>query len=996
MNKVIRTSIFIAFFVLNSQSQTLVAAYPFPAATAYNGFWGITQINDTLWIGSSSTGKIYKVTKTGAILDSITTPFNFNQGLAWDGTGFWIARNASGLNSRIIKVNMSGTPIDTIRINSLYGNSTIGIGGIAKDGNNLWYAIYYPDFAIYPFAYAYKMDLTSRIVVDSVPLRGKQIQGIAVKGDTIFYVNDNFQSEPERVYAYRKSIGDTLYSFPAPDPDNDCDPRGLFWDGQNLYLMAYRVGISTGQFRNLYKYALTGLGTPVISTNPVSIDFGNTLIGSTNNRTLVINNTGTGKLIISSFTMTNTRFNITPGIVPDTIPAGQSKNYTIGFTPNEYDTTSGELRISSNDAGNPVKVVTLRGKGVYTGSYIGFSTQNFNYNNRRVNSLCGFTFNVTNQGSQPLVINNISFAGARFRFDTLNNRFPIAIDTQKTKTLRIWFNPNAASTFTDSAVFNTNAVNNSNANIALTGTGTSNASALGDIMWEGTVPDNPCTSLDDFQPKSMKEINDVNGDGVHDIIVATENYWTICYNGNSSVTADTLWKFQTCFGTNNTGSVDWEDAMWIMDDINNDGIQEVVIGTGGGNENVYVISGSNGQKIWEYGDPNPVNNYEGDVNGLRVDKDYNSDGKKDVIIAISGEGATNPGRHSVICLNGLNGQVLFNTQVPCEFLHDVVSLTTGGAVDFSSNGGPYGVRGVSNSGVLGWSYSVTNTVWSLKQVPDINSDGNTDVVGMYGFTGGIFALSGSSGQQIWINNLGSSNNGTIEPVDDKDKNGFIDFVLSGPQTAYRIDSKTNTILWSQPFSASYIRDAGFLGDVSGDTLGEVLFSTQQPGNVYVLNGQNGNILFQYSFGSSLNQRADRVNALASIDGNATNEFVAGCRDGRIKCFSGGPGTIIGIISNHNILPQKFSLYQNYPNPFNPVTKIKFDIPVNSLNKGLQPLVQIKVYDILGKEVAVLVNENLEAGQYTLDWNSTNFASGIYFYEMNAGDFRDIKKMIVVK
>jgi len=85
------------------------------------------------------------------------------------------------------------------------------------------------------------------------------------------------------------------------------------------------------------------------------------------------------------------------------------------------------------------------------------------------------------------------------------------------------------------------------------------------------------------------------------------------------------------------------------------------------------------------------------------------------------------------------------------------------------------------------------------------------------------------------------------------------------------------------------------------------------------------------------------------------------------------------------------LYQNYPNPFNPVTKIKFDVPASSKSN-----IKITIFDILGKEVDVLVNENLEAGQYTVDWNSTNIASGIYFYEMKAGQFRDIKKMIVVK
>ncbi|HMT11282.1 MAG TPA: hypothetical protein PKA39_06625, partial [Ignavibacteria bacterium] len=117
---------FLLFFLLcnfSLNSQTLVSTYSFPGTTAYNGFWGITQINDTLRIGSSSNGKIYTVSKTGVIKDSLTTPFSFNNGLAYDGSGYWIARNASGTTSRIIKVNTAGSPVDTIKITSLYGNS---------------------------------------------------------------------------------------------------------------------------------------------------------------------------------------------------------------------------------------------------------------------------------------------------------------------------------------------------------------------------------------------------------------------------------------------------------------------------------------------------------------------------------------------------------------------------------------------------------------------------------------------------------------------------------------------------------------------------------------------------------------------------------------------------------------------------------------------------------------------------------------------------------
>ena len=982
-----KLSVLIAFmlfsaFLNNSISQTLVASYDFPNNTQNNTFWGVTQIADTLWIGTNnSPSNIYKVTKTGTIVSNIATPFTYNHGLAWDGTGFWVAQDYTFNGAKIFKMNMQGVRIDTIST----GSYAQGIGGIALDGNNLWFGVYYPDFAVYPFAWAYKINLTSKTVVDSIPLRGKQIQGMAVKGDTLFYVNTSFQGEAERIYAYRKAVGDTLFSFPAPDPDNDCDPRGMYWDGQYLWLIANRIGNNVNAYRTLYKYSITGQGSPQISSVN-SVAFGNVIINTTANQNLTVSNTGSANLIINAFNITNPVFGISPNSVPDTILPGHNKNYTLSFTPTAYDTVSGQLRIQSNDGGTPTKVITLTGKGVFSGSYIALSQYNANYSTRRVNSLSGYTFDITNRGTQPLQINSVSFGSARFRMDLTNVTFPITIDTQKTRTLRIWFNPNSTATFNDSAVFSTNAVNNSTAKMLLTGIGQNNTTALGDIMWEGSVPDNPNTGSQDPQPISIKEIPDVNGDGVNDIIECTGNYWTICYNGNSSVTADTLWKFNTNFGTINTGSVTYKDALQITNDINGDGIKDVIIGCGGGNEMVYALSGKDGRRLWAYGDS--ISTSDGDINGIRVDKDYNGDGVNDVLISASGE-ANMTGRHSVYCLNGLTGQELFSAYENANFLYDIVSNENGGAVSYGSNGGPYGIFAFNNSGAGTWGYTTSGVVWSMKKVPDINNDGQSDIIGMYGFNGGIFAISGTNGNQIWTGSTTSSNNGTIEILDDKDKNGFSDFTLSGPMALYRLDTKTDSVLWTNFTNNSFVRDVCMLGDLNGDTINEIAYSMQQPGTVYVVDGATGIILFQYTFGTAITQRADRVTKLTSIDGNFSSEFVAGCRDGRIKCFSGGTNGVIGIHSVSTSIPKKFALYQNYPNPFNPATQIKFDIPNNSF-------VSIYVYDILGRVVTKLVDGNLNAGSYKVDWNADRFSSGVYFYRLNAGNFQSIKKMILVK
>jgi photosystem II stability/assembly factor-like uncharacterized protein len=103
---------------------------------------------------------------------------------------------------------------------------------------------------------------------------------------------------------------------------------------------------------------------------------------------------------------------------------------------------------------------------------------------------------------------------------------------------------------------------------------------------------------------------------------------------------------------------------------------------------------------------------------------------------------------------------------------------------------------------------------------------------------------------------------------------------------------------------------------------------------------------------------------------------------------------IGVISLTNEIPNRFSLSQNYPNPFNPQTKIKFAVPSNV--KGQTSNVKLIIYDLLGREVATLVNEELKPGTYEADWDGSNYSSGVYFYKIISGDFVETKKMVLMK
>jgi type IX secretion system substrate protein len=107
------------------------------------------------------------------------------------------------------------------------------------------------------------------------------------------------------------------------------------------------------------------------------------------------------------------------------------------------------------------------------------------------------------------------------------------------------------------------------------------------------------------------------------------------------------------------------------------------------------------------------------------------------------------------------------------------------------------------------------------------------------------------------------------------------------------------------------------------------------------------------------------------------------------------GELNGIEPVSSEIPEGFSLSQNYPNPFNPTTKIKFEIPAAGNGRD-RSAVQIAVYDISGRLVETLVNENLSPGTYEVTWSAGNYSTGVYYYKLLSGEYSETKKMILLR
>ncbi|MBE2190493.1 MAG: T9SS type A sorting domain-containing protein [Candidatus Kapabacteria bacterium] len=195
------------------------------------------------------------------------------------------------------------------------------------------------------------------------------------------------------------------------------------------------------------------------------------------------------------------------------------------------------------------------------------------------------------------------------------------------------------------------------------------------------------------------------------------------------------------------------------------------------------------------------------------------------------------------------------------------------------------------------------------------------------------------------------------------------------------DSGNNWVLQNLWSTDEDINDICFVNENIGYAVsewGKFLWTTNS-GNNWTLNRFSND--YQYLTFCTVDFLNQNTGYIAGYDGNIMKTTTSGL-------FLTGTSNSSVDISNY------YSLSQNYPNPFNPQTKIKFDVPANV--RGQTSNVKLIVYDLLGREVATLVNEELKPGTYEADWDGSNFSSGVYFYKIISGDFVETKKMVLMK
>jgi hypothetical protein len=247
-----------------------------------------------------------------------------------------------------------------------------------------------------------------------------------------------------------------------------------------------------------------------------------------------------------------------------------------------------------------------------------------------------------------------------------------------------------------------------------------------------------------------------------------------------------------------------------------------------------------------------------------------------------------------------------------------------------------------------------------------------------------------------------------------------EFIFAGFDGKIHAVASDKSELWSFIYTIdpNVLTGGVVVGDLSRDSIPEIVFNT------YSTDSNKGALFILDATGNELHRvplprrGAMPVPTLADVDGNGTVEIVVSLKDAEDKVASvlvytvdssstnnlqwpTGRGNLLrnGYWENPSTFPNsvktliekplEYQLFQNYPNPFNPITTIRYQLLQASQ-------VELAIYNILGQRVATLVSTKKLAGTYQVKWDASRYVSGIYYYYLKAGEFQDVRKMVLLK
>jgi hypothetical protein len=935
-------------------SWSIVASYTIPGK-ASGLAWDGTYIYSGIY--GANGNQVYKFNPaTGTSTLQCTGTFDDAYGMTFKSPNLVTIRQPSNssMPSEALEFTLSGTEVSTVTLPDHY------MSGIAWDNGSYWVGTYYPDpGTIYHIS-------SSGAVLSQFAPPNSQTWDICMQGSDL-WIADYYGN-----MLYKVSNTGTLLDSHASQSIN---PSGIVFDGTYLWYCDGQLGSSS----TLYKVDLSGSGTPAINVPVESHDYGNVTIGNTSTWNCQVQNTGTANLVINSITIPAGHPITTTYNTPGTITPGNSVNIPFKYSPVTMGSLNTTVSIHSNDPIHSSVPVSLTGNAVYSGPHLLIYSLSHNWGERRKGAYSRWFLPVINVGNQALSITNLDFSDSHFTLDETVN-LPVSIPTLDTAYIGIWFHPTDGQVFAGTVDVYSNDAAQNPFTIDLEGTGVISDYPMGTLLWNYAI-----NAGFDNSPKAICPINDISGDSVDDVIIASEDNFIRCFNGNSSGEADVLWKKEIY-----SGAVYQQNALTTIDDINTDGYRDVIVGAAWGSCSVIALSGKTGLQLWKY-DTHQFGD-GGWVYQVGAKYDYNNDGFPDVLAA-AGDDGNGTGPRCVFCINGKTGELIWKTN-PVGAAFSVI-----GVEDFTGNGKPdviagatdasqsagrvYGIDG-SNGSVKWTSIPAGSSTWGLMQLDDVTGDGIKDVASG-DFSGNIYFHNAVNGIQVAHSTIPGVIILRLEDIGDVNKDGHPDILVAHSGTTGKIiDGYDISTIWSKPLADKSWNVAN-MGDITRDGTNDAAIGTLYSSNyAYFMDGANGDILESVSVSDAV----DALNSIPDIVGDNTRELVVGARNGQVVCLSGGFDPSVNIQDTRSPGQAKAWIY---PNPCKDLLNVVVELQKNSP-------VSLTLADLTGRLLFSQIELNISQGVHVFHLNADQFGSdfikeGVYIVNLETNEGQNHFKVI---
>ena len=448
---------------------------------------------------------------------------------------------------------------------------------------------------------------------------------------------------------------------------------------------------------------------------------------------------------------------------------------------------------------------------------------------------------------------------------------------------------------------------------------------------------------------------DLDGDKLTDLLIGKDGHGFDFYQ-NTGDSSNFVWTNKSSLFQNVGTDTYWNSPSLV--DLTGDGRIDLLYGTASGPIKFYKNTGTNAAPIWA-------------------------------------ENTTLFG--GTIDIGGASSPVLFDFDSDGDF--DLFSGSQMGDIKYFENtGNKSSPAWLEKSSIFS---SIDHSIYSAVTVGDLNNDGIPELI-VGDLSGNIYAHKKSGTYYPTIPNLLNEFNfggWSVPRLIDFDFDNDLDLIVGNENgdLAYLENSGT-------PDSAAWTKIDDFFGNLNGesncvpypvdyDSDGDYdlfLGNIWSEMNYYENNDNSFTLNNSAIEGILVGQNA--APALADLDNDGDLDIIVGNYGGTFNYYTNM--STVDVKELNSKIPNSFELFQNYPNPFNPSTTIKYSIPNNERNE--MPNVKLIAFDILGNEVATLVNENQIAGNYSVNFDASNLASGIYLYKLQSGSFIQTKKLMLLK